>query len=85
MPTTSPRPQVPLQIKFIDPIRPVKMGRELRFEVTRTDRPTERVSFDQLDFAFAPVMWGVVGPGAEPGTGVVKVVAVSTVSARSTA
>jgi len=77
MATTSPRAQVPLQIKFIDAIRPVKMGRELRFEVVRTDRPTERVPFDQLDFSFAPVLWGIVGPGAEPGLGVVKVVALA--------
>jgi hypothetical protein len=68
---------VPLQIRFIDSIRPVKIGRELRFEVTRTDRPTERVSFDQLDFAFAPVLWGDVGPGTEDGTGVVRVVALA--------
>jgi hypothetical protein len=77
MAATTTRGQVPLEIKFIDPQKPIKVGREIRFEVVRTDRPSERVPFDQLDFAFAPVLWGVVSAGGEAGTGVVKVVALA--------
>lgn len=69
---------VPLHIRFLDPIQGIKIGKDFRFEVAEADagRGEHKVAIDRLDFSFAPLAWGEVRPGADATTGIVRVVAV---------
>ncbi|HVY62217.1 MAG TPA: hypothetical protein VHF22_11225 [Planctomycetota bacterium] len=73
--TAAEQVKVPLKIRFLDPVTSLKVGREVRIEVTRADGAGERVPIDHLDFSFSPLVWGEVRPGPETGLAVVRVVA----------
>ncbi len=79
MTAAADRVKVPLRIRFLDPVQPFRLGREIRFEVERADLEGggPPVPIDQLDFGFAPLEWGEVRVGDGPALGVVKVVAVA--------
>jgi hypothetical protein len=75
--TSAEQVKVPLEIRFLDPVSSLKVGREVRIEVRRADGTGERVPVDQLDFSFAPLVWGEVRAGADPGQGIVRVIALA--------
>lgn len=63
-----------LQIEFKDSVKPLSVGKEIRFVVS-SNIGGERVNveIDKLKFTFEPEGWGEVRPGAEKTTGIIVV------------
>jgi hypothetical protein len=64
----------PLKIRFLDPIREMKIGDQFRFEVAPPEKGARsRIPIEALDFRFTPFAWGDVEVGASPCVGIVRV------------
>ncbi len=63
-----------LQIEFKDNVKPLSVGKEIRFVVSgRIGGERVNVDIDTLEFAFKPEGWGEVRQGTDKSTGVIVV------------
>jgi hypothetical protein len=66
--------QTQLEIKFLDDVKPLSVGKEIRFEVyTKTASGKSKMSIDQLEFSQQPDGWAVITSGGDATTGVITV------------
>ncbi len=67
---------VPLEIRFLDPIKPVRKGRKVRFRVMQSGSGPSplAVPVAKVDFNFKPILWAKIEPGEDELTGVIHII-----------
>ena len=66
--------QTQLEIRFLDEVKPLTVGKDIRFEVYATTASGKsKMSIDQLEFTQEPAGWAQVTAGDDATTGVITV------------
>lgn len=67
--------QTMLEVKFLDDVKPLTVGKDIRFEVVATlgGGKTSKMNIDQLEFTQTPEGWASITTGGDPTEGVITV------------
>lgn len=67
--------QTQLEVRFLDEVKPLSVGKDIRFEVVATlgAGKTSKMNIDQLEFTQTPDGWASIMPTDDPTVGVLTV------------
>ncbi len=66
--------QTQLEVRFLDEVKPLSVGKDIRFEVVATmGGKTSKMSIDQLEFSQTPDGWASIMPTDDATVGVITV------------
>ncbi|KAF0244603.1 MAG: hypothetical protein FD180_2365 [Planctomycetota bacterium] len=67
--------QTRLEVRFLDDVKPLSVGKDIRFEVIADlgGGKTSKMAIDQLEFSQQPEGWASIMPSDDPAVGVITV------------